>query len=47
MALSDSDGHRQSALLVRLLAWVVLALMGASIVYTAWIALANFGRISV
>jgi hypothetical protein len=30
-----------------LLAWVVLAVMAASTVYTGWIALANFNRIGV
>jgi hypothetical protein len=33
--------------LTRLLAWVVLALMAAATVYTAWIAVANFNRIGV
>ena len=43
-ARSESTG---SAPLARMLAGVVLALMAAAIVYTAWIALANFSRISV
>jgi hypothetical protein len=34
-------------LLVKLLAWVVLGLMSAATVYTAWIALANFNQIGV
>jgi hypothetical protein len=36
-----------SAPLARMLAGVVLALMAAATVYTAWIALANFHRIGV
>jgi hypothetical protein len=36
-----------SAAVVRLLAWVVLAVMAAATAYTAWIALANFNRIGV
>jgi hypothetical protein len=35
------------ALLGRWLAGIVLALMAASTVYTAWIVIANFGRIGV
>jgi hypothetical protein len=33
--------------LARALAWLVLALMAVSIVYTGWIALANFDQIGV
>lgn len=33
--------------LLRLLAWLVLALMASATVYTAWIAVANFNRIGV
>ena len=33
--------------LARTLAWVVLAVMAVAVVYTGWIALANFDRISV
>ena len=33
--------------LARALAWVVLTLMAAAVVYTGWIALANFHRIGV
>ena len=33
--------------LVKTLAWVVLAVMAVALAYTGWIALANFGRISV
>jgi hypothetical protein len=36
-----------SPFLGRWLAGIVLALMAASTVYTAWIAIANFGRIGV
>ena len=43
-AKSETEG---SAPLTRLLAWVVLALMAAATVYTAWIVLANFDRIGV
>jgi len=32
---------------VRAAAWVVLALMAAATLYSAWIALANFHRIGV
>jgi hypothetical protein len=31
----------------RVVAWVVLVLMAAAILYTGWIALANFHRIGV
>jgi hypothetical protein len=41
---SDSEG---SAPLPRLLAWVVLALIAATVAYTVWIAFANFHRIGV
>jgi hypothetical protein len=47
MALSAQSESEGSALPARLLAWVVLTLMGAATVYTAWIALANFNRIGV
>lgn len=43
-ARSDGGGF---AVLPRLLAWVVLALMAAATAYTAWIAVANFHRIGV
>lgn len=33
--------------LARTLAWVVLGVIAGALVYTGWIALANFGRISV
>ena len=33
--------------MVRAAAWVVLALMAAATLYSAWIALANFHRIGV
>jgi hypothetical protein len=33
--------------LARTLAWVVLAVMAGAFLYTGWIALANFDRISV
>ena len=36
-----------SAPLARWLAWVVLLVMAAALVYTGWISLANFDRISV
>jgi len=36
-----------SWLIARVLAWVVLALMAASALYTGWIAVANFNRIGV
>jgi len=41
---SDREG---SWPLARALAWVVLALMAAATLYTGWIAIANFHRISV
>jgi len=31
----------------RVLAWVVLAVMAAAVVYTGWIAITNFSRIGV
>jgi hypothetical protein len=37
----------RSPLVTTLVAWIVLALMGVAAVYTAWIAIANFGRIGV
>ena len=33
--------------LARTLAWVVLAVMAAALVYTGWIALENYDRIGV
>lgn len=33
--------------LVRTLAWVVLAVIAVALVYTGWIAIANFNRIGV
>ena len=36
-----------SAPLARWLAWVVLLVMAAALVYTGWIALANFNHIRV
>jgi hypothetical protein len=33
--------------LVRTLAWVILLVMAVALVYTAWIAIANFSRIGV
>ena len=33
--------------LARTLAWVVLAVMAMALVYTGWIAIANFNRIGV
>jgi hypothetical protein len=36
-----------AAPLVRLLAWVLLALMATAVAYTGWIAIANFNRIGV
>jgi hypothetical protein len=36
-----------SAPLARWLAWVVLLVMAAALVYTGWISLANFNRIGV
>lgn len=37
----------RAPLLARILAWVVLALMAGAMLYTGWIALANFHRIGV
>ncbi len=36
-----------SWLLARTLTWVVLAVMAGALVYTGWIAVANFTRIGV
>jgi hypothetical protein len=47
MAVSANSESEGAALLARILAWVVLALMMAATAYTAWIALANFSRIGV
>jgi hypothetical protein len=47
MAVSAQRDSERSAPLARLLAWVVLALMAAATVYTAWTALANYNRIGV
>jgi hypothetical protein len=47
MAASVEYERDGSAPLARVLAWVVLALMAAATLYTAWIAVANFGRIAV
>jgi hypothetical protein len=43
-AARESD---RGPVLLRLLAWLVLALMASATVYTAWIAVANFNRIGV
>jgi hypothetical protein len=40
-------GSVESSPIVRLLAWIVLAIMLIALVYTGWIALANFNRIGV
>lgn len=42
-----SSELRATPVLSRALAWVVLALMAATLVYTGWIALSNFSRIGV
>ena len=47
MARSVRDDSGSFAVLPGVLAWVVLALMAAAVVYTAWIAVANFHRIGV
>jgi hypothetical protein len=47
MAVSMSRERGGSTPLVRLLSWVVLALMAAATTYTVWIAVANFHRIGV
>lgn len=47
MTVSGEHERGTSAPLVRMLAWVVLALMGAAVVYAGWIAVANFHRIGV
>jgi hypothetical protein len=39
--------HAAAPPLLRLLGWLVLALMAAATAYTAWIAVANFDRIGV
>jgi hypothetical protein len=41
---SDRDGAWP---LARTLAWVVLAVMAVSFLYTGWIAVVNFNQISV
>jgi hypothetical protein len=43
----DTTERATSPLLMRLLAWVVLALMAVATIYTGWIALANWNRIGV
>ena len=43
-AARESD---RGPVVLRLLAWLVLALMASATVYTAWIAVANFHRIGV
>jgi hypothetical protein len=47
MAVSVRREREGAPPLVRILAWVVFALMAAATVYTAWIALTNFDRIGV
>jgi hypothetical protein len=47
MAVSVRREREGAPPLVRILTWVVFALMAAATVYTAWIALANFNRIGV
>ena len=39
--------HEATWPLARTLAWVVLAVMAVALVYTGWIAIANFSRIGV
>ena len=39
--------HEATWPLARTLAWVVLLIMEAAVVYTGWIAVANFDRIRV
>jgi|SoiMethySBSTD1v2_1073268.scaffolds.fasta_scaffold510285_3 hypothetical protein len=47
MAASAEHEREGSALLARVLAWVVLALMAVATLYTGWIVVANLGRIGV
>lgn len=47
MAGSAESERSGATPLVRILAWVVFALMAGATVYTAWIALVNFHRIGV
>jgi hypothetical protein len=47
MTVSAKSVSESSPLVVRLLAWLVVGLMAAATVYTAWIAVANFNRIGV
>ena len=47
MVVSAKRESSGPAPLVRILAWVVFALMAVATVYTAWIALVNFHRIGV
>jgi hypothetical protein len=42
-----SSESRPTPVLSRTLAWVVLAVMALSLVYTGWIALSNFSQIGV
>jgi len=44
--MTPSDGGGTWSL-ARTLAWVVLAVMAIALLYTGWIALANFGHIRV
>jgi hypothetical protein len=47
MGMPPKVESENSAALPRLLAWIVLALMAVSTIYTAWIAVLNFHRIGV
>jgi hypothetical protein len=47
MVVSGQHEGGGGARLVRALVWVIFALMAASSLYTAWIAITNFNRIGV
>jgi hypothetical protein len=40
-------GTIEGSPVARVLAWIVLAVMAVALLYTGWIALANFSRIGV
>jgi hypothetical protein len=42
-----TSGSEATWPLARIVAWVVLAVIAVAVVYTGWIAIANFNRIGV
>ena len=47
VGLAEPPRQQRTSPAIRALAWVVLAVMAAALVYAGWIALSNFDRIGV